>query len=103
MNELRPADEYSFFVPWLGFPHESWAWVRGSVLLCGLAFFWYLMLFMLKNVIQNFAASVMFNSLVPMLIDVHNYARYWGVPVIIGLWIWGWECMRTKKYREVIG
>lgn len=103
MNELRPADEYSFFVPWLGFPHEDWALTRGSILLSVLILLWYFMASALEASIQIFAASEVFESLVPTFVDFFNYTLRWGWLVAIGLSLWGWECMRTKKYREVIG
>lgn len=102
MSELRPADEYTF-VPWLGFPHEDWALTRGSILLSFLILLWYLISSWLESSIQTFAASSTFESLAPMFMSFYIYSLQWGWLVAIGLSIWGWECMRTKKYREAIG
>ena len=102
MKDLRNVDDY-WITPWMGFPCEESPLMKGSLLLFVIVVFWSFVLFVLKNMIQNFATSSLFKSLVPMLIDIYTYTFQWGWLVAIAFSLWRWEQLRFKKFKKVMG
>ena len=70
-------------------------WLTGLIVLLGVV------MSVLEYLVRSAAVSQQFKTIVPTLVDITAGVFHWGWIVVIALWIWGWERMRTKKYRKV--